>query len=86
MCEHNDTESAGEDPASVHVKVTLGISGDWHAQPLKAISGITEGIKSLDGTLLEAVHVARKQGTTWEEIGKALGVSRQSAWERFATD
>ena len=66
--------------------VTLGISGDWRAQPLKVISGITEGIKSLDGTLREAVHIARRNGSSWDEIGKALGVSRQSAWERFSVD
>jgi hypothetical protein len=80
------TERIDGDEGKVHVKVTLGISGDWRADPLKAISGVTEGIKSLDGTLAEAVHHARKQGITWEEIGKALGVSRQSAWERFAVD
>lgn len=70
----------------VHVKVTLGIDGDWEAEPLKVITGIREGIKNFDGVLREAVAVARKQGITWEEIGKAWGVSRQSAWERFATD
>ncbi|HVX46211.1 MAG TPA: MFS transporter [Mycobacteriales bacterium] len=70
----------------VHVTVTLGIDGDWEAEPLKVITGIREGIKNFDGILREAVAVARKQGITWEEIGKAWGVSRQSAWERFATD
>ena len=80
------TERIDGDEGRVHVKVTLGITGDWKAQPLKVVSGVTEGIKSLEGTLVEAVHIARKQGTTWEEIGKSLGVSRQSAGERFATD
>ncbi|MFD2077620.1 hypothetical protein SAMN05421678_112132 [Actinopolymorpha cephalotaxi] len=50
------------------------------------ISGISEGTKSLDGSLAEAVREAREQGITWEEIGKALGVSRQSAWARFSVD
>ncbi len=33
-----------------------------------------------------ASHVAtlRKREVTWESIGKALGVSRQAAWERFS--
>lgn len=33
-----------------------------------------------------ASHVAtlRKREVTWEVIGKALGVSRQAAWERFS--
>lgn len=70
----------------VHVKVTLGIEGDWKSEPLKVISGIRAGIRSFDGTLREAVAVARKQGITWEEIGRAWGVSRQAAWERFSQD
>ncbi len=74
------------DDGAVHVTNTLSITGDWRAEPLKVISGVTESIKALDGRLAEAVRVARKQGVTWEEIGKALGVSRQSAWERFSTD
>jgi hypothetical protein len=85
MYEHTERIDDMDD-ATFNVKVTLGISGDWRAQPLKVISGITEGIKSLDGTLREAVHLARRNGSSWEDIGKALGVSRQSAWERFSVD
>ncbi|MEQ7123782.1 hypothetical protein ABN034_04605 [Actinopolymorpha sp. B11F2] len=85
MFEHTERID-GDGADKFNVKVTLGITGDWRAQPLKVISGITEGIKSLDGTLREAVHLARKDGSSWEEIGKALGVSRQSAWERFSVD
>ena len=32
-----------------------------------------------------AVVAARARGTTWEEIGRTLGVSRQAAHERFGT-
>ena len=31
------------------------------------------------------VHEARKNGVTWDEIGEALGVTRQSAHRRFST-
>lgn len=77
-----------DDPAEtpVQVKVTVGISGEWRAEPIKVITGITEGIRSLDSTLAEAVRLARQQGVTWAEIGTALGVSRQAAWERFSVD
>ncbi|GAA2760713.1 helix-turn-helix domain-containing protein [Actinopolymorpha rutila] len=84
MIETTEHHDGSED--RVHVKVTLGISGDWRAEPLKVITGITEGTKSLDGSLAEAVREARKQGITWAQIGQALGVSRQSAWERFSVD
>lgn len=33
--------------------------------------------------LLEAVTRARQAGLSYAEIGNALGVSRQAAWERF---
>jgi len=33
--------------------------------------------------LREAVAAARGVGATWKAIGKALGVTEQSAWERF---
>ena len=32
----------------------------------------------------EWVSLLRERGVSWAEIGRALGVSRQAAWERFA--
>lgn len=29
------------------------------------------------------VGAARAAGASWAEIGKALGISKQSAWERY---
>lgn len=31
------------------------------------------------------IELARSFGATWEEVGAALGVSRQAAWDRFAS-
>ncbi len=70
----------------VRVESTLTIDGDWRADPLKLIAGIREGSRSLERWQRKAVKAARKQGVSWEEIGHALGVSRQAAWERFSTD
>ncbi|HVE92588.1 MAG TPA: hypothetical protein VNE62_09885 [Actinomycetota bacterium] len=76
-----------EPPGSpLHVSVTLGISGNVEDDPLAVIRGINEGIKSMESPLREAVHLARSQRRTWEEIGAALGITRQSAWERFSVD
>ena len=80
----DDTDSEPGTP--VHVTVSLGISGDADSDPLAVISGINEGVKSMDGPLREAVARARQLRFTWEEIGEALGVTRQSAWERFSLD
>lgn len=70
----------------VHVRVDMNITGDWSTDPLTVIEGITAGVKGMEPPLRGAVRLAREQGHTWEEIGKALGVSRQSAWERFSAD
>jgi hypothetical protein len=34
--------------------------------------------------LTEWVRKARSHGVTWARIGEALGMTRQSAWERFS--
>ena len=70
----------------VHVRVSLGISGDADSDPLAVISGINEGVRSMDPELRDAVARARQLRYTWEEIGDALGVTRQSAWERFSLE
>lgn len=31
----------------------------------------------------EAVREAARNGASWEQIGAALGVTRQAAWERY---
>jgi hypothetical protein len=37
----------------------------------------------LDATELEAVRAARRTGRSWAEIATSLGITRQSAWERW---
>jgi hypothetical protein len=34
----------------------------------------------------DRVRRLRDRGVTWARIGEALGISRQSAWERFSTE
>ena len=41
-------------------------------------------VRSVADTLKQQVQSLRKRGITWTRIGKALGVSRQAAWERFS--
>ena len=40
--------------------------------------------EGLSQPLGAAAKAARSEGNTWDEIGRALGVTRQAAWERFA--
>ena len=81
-----NTEVASAKEGNVRVSVTLGIKGDADRHPLAVIRGITTGIKSMEPMLRDAVHQARELRHTWEEIGDALGVTRQSAQERFRTE
>ncbi|MEU8263972.1 hypothetical protein AB0C02_25525 [Micromonospora sp. NPDC048999] len=55
-----------------------GHFADWIAAAAE-VSAATERLLELE------VELARHYGMTWEQVADALGVSRQSAWERFRT-
>ena len=40
--------------------------------------------RQVEGELAAAVAESRARGITWTRIGGALGMTRQSAWERFS--
>lgn len=40
----------------------------------------------VEGSLQEWVRQLRQRGVTWGRIGTALGMTRQSAWERFSSE
>lgn len=42
------------------------------------------GIHEAEQGVHDAVSILRERGMTWAKIGDALGVSRQSAWERYS--
>lgn len=46
---------------------------------------ISTTVTQVDDFLNEWVRLARSRKLSWAEIGTALGVSRQAAWERFGT-
>jgi hypothetical protein len=48
---------------------------------IKASEASVAALRSLQEAQIEAL---RKHDVSWAEIGKALGVSRQAAWERFS--
>lgn len=45
---------------------------------------ISQTADQVDDFLVEWVELARSRKLSWAEIGKAMGTSRQAAWERFA--
>jgi len=75
-----------QNPASVSVGVSLNVAGNIEDNPLGVLKGLTSAVRVVESKLSEAVQEARKQRFTWEQIGEALGISRQAAWERFSTE
>lgn len=53
-------------------------------EPLETIRHLHRVSGEVEKVLRDAVRRARRAGHTWTEIGKAMGMSKQSAWERFA--
>lgn len=49
------------------------------------IVGTRRTIELATKDLAFQVAAARKAGASWGDVGKALGITRQAAWERFAT-
>jgi hypothetical protein len=61
-----------------------------HAESVEAalahLPYVARAQAQVEESLLGWVRRARKLGATWAQIGDALGITRQSAWERFAAD
>ena len=53
---------------------------------LDAIEEYAALLDEAERELRTAVATARAAGASWADVAARLGVSRQAAWERFATD
>jgi hypothetical protein len=63
----------------------LRLAGDWEADPLDALCEAGRLGDAVEKMQRDLVRRARAGGRSWAEIGSALGVSKQAAWERFAS-
>ena len=54
------------------------------SQLLQALKPASDASDAVRGVLQEQVQTLRKRDVSWAEIGVALGISRQAAWERFS--
>jgi ClpX C4-type zinc finger len=57
------------------------LSDEQLLSAIKASEASVAALRSLQQAQVEAL---RKREVSWAEIGKALGMSRQAAWERFS--
>jgi uncharacterized NAD(P)/FAD-binding protein YdhS len=56
------------------------------SEPLDALRELARSETELDRLRRAYVRAARAAGATWEQVGEALGMTRQSAWEYFSHD
>ena len=54
--------------------------------PLERISQLHDLSAEVDRALRLAIEQARESGHSWAAIGRAMGMSKQSAWERFGRE
>ena len=54
------------------------------AQLLGSLAPTNAALEGVRTVLQAQVDTLRKREVSWADIGKALGISRQAAWERFS--
>ena len=68
------------DGQNIRVRAT----GDWQSEPLDGLREACRASTALDKLTRESVQRAREAGHSWTQIGEALGVTKQTAWERYS--
>ncbi len=53
-------------------------------QLLGSLAPCMASVEATRQVLQSQVETLRERGVSWDSIGKALGISRQAAWERFS--
>ena len=64
--------------------IRVRAAGDWDSEPLDGLREACRVSTALDKLTRESVQRARKAGHSWTQIGEALGVTKQTAWERYS--
>lgn len=56
-----------------------------HSAPdaLEALGEVELKMRSLELTKIRLIGAAQRHGASWDEIGSAMDVSRQAAWEKY---
>ena len=62
----------------------LRLVGDWDDDPLDALCETARLSGAVEKLQRHLVEQAQTGGASWAQIGTALGISKQSAWERFS--
>ena len=62
----------------------LRLVGSWEHEPLDRLCETAHVAGALDKLQRHLVQRARESDKSWTQIGESLGISKQSAWERFS--
>lgn len=79
--EITEEQEDGHTVIKIRVPAARTESGD---DPLVKAAGVSDAVENLAGSIGRLVRQARGQGSSWTDIGAALGISKQAAWERFS--
>ena len=72
-------------PWTVHFSLPSDLSElDGVADPLLYVYAGSTHVRAIESKMDELVAMARAQGRSWTEIGRALGVTKQTAWARLS--
>jgi len=72
---------AGPKPAKSSKSISVGELPTERL--LERLQPIEDTLQGKGNQLQEVVEILRSREVSWAQIGAALGISRQSAWERF---
>lgn len=80
----------GEWPADLHSDAENAVIDEWrqHIAPWRSVELVEEAAQRASAAsraLDDAVRTAHASGASWADIGRAVGISRQSAHERWAS-
>ena len=59
---------------------------NWENLPIAALQAIAEARAYMEDVERVSVLRARQLGATWEDLGTALGVSRQTVFNRYGQE
>lgn len=65
-------------------RARLRTIGTWGERPLDDLAVACHASAAVEKLIRQTVAHAREKGCSWAEIGSALRISKQSAWERFS--
>jgi hypothetical protein len=70
-----------EHPVEVRLPMWESLTDEQMLDHIPRVSSVADQVEA---NLRAWVQELRRRGVTWARIGQALGVTRQSAWERFS--